>query len=213
MRVLIGAPIHESKNYSMEKWIKNISKIQLKYPADVILVDNSQGLNYIEKVKKYCLKHKLKNFTIKHLDIPQGPKINKNNDEQIHERIIRCEEIIRNEFLKGNYDAFFFWESDILIPSDSLTKLVNLMKTGGFEVIVHNCWVNDIPNQVNFHFGITLFKRSCLEKYSFIPDFGKDTDATSWYEAEEWYRRRLRKDNCNFLEVAGIIEPVYHLSK
>ncbi len=213
MRVLIGTPIHISKDYSMERWMKNVSDLQNKYLADVILVDNSPGLDYIEKVKAYSRKYRVKNFKIKHLEISQGDIVNKSTDEQIHERIIRSEEIIRQKVLKGDYDAWFFWENDILIPADSLTKLVNLMKTSNFAVIIHNCWVNNIPNQINFHFGITLFKRECLEKYSFIPSATDAEAPPSWYETEEWYRNRLRKDRCNFIEVAGLIDPIYHLDK
>lgn len=211
MKILIGIPIHVSKDYAMERWLENVAK--LEYPADLMMVDNSPDLDYVEKVKSYCKKYGLK-AKILHLEVTQEPETSENRNELIHERIIRSEEMIRTEFLKRDYDAWFFWENDILIPTNALGKLVDLMESGGFEVLIHNCWVNDIPNQVNFHFGITLFGQEFLEKHSFLPVFGPGPDtAPSWFEAENWFRARLRKENSNFIEVQGIIEPVYHLAK
>ena len=234
MKVLIGTPIHVSKDYSMGRWLQNVSQLRAEYPTDLLLVDNSPGLDYVEKVKGYCKKLGLnpignlsrattavssetsgvKNYTIKHLEIPQERQVDKGIDEQIHKRIVRSEEIIRHKFLSADYDAWFFWESDILLPVNALSKLVGLMQAGNFMVITHNCWVNNIPNQVNFHFGITLFKKECLKKYSFIPTFGTDPNMSdSWYNAESWFRRRLDKDGCNYLELQGVIEPIYHLKE
>jgi len=214
IKVLIGTPIHVSKDYSMERWLDNVSKLQQEYPADLLLIDNSPNTDYVEKVKGYCEKYDIKNYKIEHLDILQDQESSKNIDEQIHERITRSEELIRKRFLASDYEAYFFWENDIIIPIDSLDKLVQLMESGNFMIVIHNCWVNNIPNHINFDFGLTLFKRECLEKYSFIPAFGTDPDMQdSWYHAEGWFKKRLQKDKCNYTEVMGIIEPIYHLPK
>lgn len=206
MKVLIGTPIHESKDYAMERWLNSVAT--QKYPANLLLVDNSPGTGYVEKVKGYCHKYGVHDYRILHLDFPplQGSK--DELDEQIHERIARSRELIRQEFLAADYDTYFFWENDILIPTDALGKLVSLMQAGDFMVVDHNCWVNNIPNQVNFDYGIVLFSRKCLEKYGFVPDKG-----TSWYEAEMWFRKRLLQDQCSYADVLGVIEPVYHLSE
>ncbi|MBI4033191.1 MAG: hypothetical protein HY377_01625 [Candidatus Blackburnbacteria bacterium] len=214
MRILIGTPIHESKDYSMEKWLKNVSKVRAKYPADLLLVDNSPGLDYVKKVKGYCKKYGISNYQIEHLEIPQEKRSGKNDGEQSHERIARSREIIRHEFLAKDYDAYFFWENDVLIPTNALGKLVDLMQAGDFMVVDHNCWISNAPNQVNFDYGIVLFNRECLEKYSFLPEVGTDPKMLDyWYEAEWRFRKRLLKDGCNVTEVEGLIEPVYHLAK
>ena len=214
MKILIGTPIHVSKDYSMERWLQNVSQIRAEYPADLMLVDNSPGLEYVEKVKGYLKKYGIKNYKIKHLDFPPLQGSEKEEDEQIHERITRSEEIIRQEFLSLDYDAYFFWENDIIIPPDSLSKLVALMKAGNFMVVDHNCWIRNIPNAVNFDFGITLFKRECLEKYSFLPESGTDPDMSpGWYEAEDCFRKRLHRDGHSYTEVMGLLEPVNHLDR
>lgn len=227
MKVLIGTPIHESKDYSVERWLENVSKME--YPADLLLVDNSPGLSYVEKLKVYCDKYGLrpvrnfeqgpiskkpKNYRIEHIEFPPLHGVEKELDEQIHERITSSEELIRSEFLSSDYDAYFFWESDIIIPLDAIHKLVSLMQAGDFMVVDHNCWIRNIPNKVNFDFGITLFKRECLEKYSFLPESGNDPNIPpSWYDAENNFRKRLHKDGHNYAEVMGLLEPVHHLNK
>lgn len=212
-KVLIGTPVHVSKDYAMERWLQSVAKLQLEYPADLLLVDNSPDLDYIEKIKSYCATYGLTNYKIKYFEIQQGTITGKSIGEQEHERIGRCREIIRADFLAGDYDAYFFWENDILIPPDSLGKLVALMKAGDFMIVVHNCWINSIPNMPNFDYGIVLFNRECLKKYDFLPESETNPEIPeSWYYAEEWHRRRLLRDGRNYAKVSGLIEPVYHLA-
>lgn len=214
MRVLIGTPIHVSKDYSMERWLQNVSQVRAQYPADFMLVDNSPGLSYVEKVKGYCKKYRIKSYKIEHLDFPPLHGSAKETDEQIHERITRSREIIRQEFLASDYDAYLFWENDLIIPTDSLGKLVDLMQAGNFMVVNHNCWIRTMPDKVNFDYGLALFNRDCLEKYSFLPEPKIDPATPDyWYEAEVQLRKRIHKDGCKYTEVTGLIEPIYHLNK
>ena len=43
----------------MQKWLENVAKVQKQYPADLLLVDNSPGLGYVEQLKRYCAKYVL----------------------------------------------------------------------------------------------------------------------------------------------------------
>ncbi|MBI2038636.1 MAG: methyltransferase domain-containing protein, partial [Candidatus Nealsonbacteria bacterium] len=67
LKILAGTPIHI--NYPAEKWLERISR--LKYPVDLLMVDSSPTLDYVEKVKGYCAKYGIKNYKIKHLEIGQ----------------------------------------------------------------------------------------------------------------------------------------------
>lgn len=213
LKILIGTPIHVCKDYSMERWLKSVSQVRAEYPADLLLVDNSPGHDYVEKTKGYCKKYGITDYKIKHLEIPQGDETGKSIAEQEHERIALSREMIRQEFLASDYDAYFFWENDILIPADSLGKLVQLMQAEDFMVVVHNCWIRSIPGRPNFDYGLVLFSRKCLEKYNFLLEGSDPEMPACWYEAEPWFRRRLDKDRCTYTEVYGLIEPVHHLDE
>jgi len=203
MKVLIGTPIHIYKDYCMESWIQNVSK--LEYPADLLLVDNSPTPDYIEKVKGYCTKYGIKNYKIKYLNLP--------DDQETHERVARSEEVIRQEILAKDYDAWFCWECDQLIPNDGLGKLVKIMESGNFMMVVHNGWSKETPGEADFGLAVALLKRSVLEKYSFILEFGTDPDMpNSWISAgAPWIEKQIIRDGGNFVHVDGVIRPIYHL--
>lgn len=204
MRILIGTPIHESKDYCMEKWIANISK--LKYPADLFLVDNSIGTGYVKKVKGYLDKYGIKNYKIKHIELSP--------EQEKYERLARSREVIRQEFLSKDYDAWFSWESDQLIPTNALNKLVRLMKSGNYMMVNHNCWMRGFLADYCTDFGVSLIARRCLEKYSFLLKFGSDPEMpNTWEPSEYWFKRRVLRDGGDCIEVDGLINPIYHLNE
>lgn len=199
MKILIGTPVHISKDYSMKRWLENVAKLQLEYPADLFLVDNSPGTDYVEKVKEYCAKYGIKNYKIEHLEINQSlhPEV----------RIERSEEIIRQEILIHDYDAWFSWECDQIIPTDALDKLIKLMKAGNFMMVVHNSWDRQAPAAFNTDMGITLIKKDVLKKHGFLPKPGSER----WRGPEAWFKERVLRSGGNYIDVYGIIKPIYHL--
>ena len=211
MKVLIGTPIHQSKDYCMKKWLQNVVKLCQVHPCDLLMVDNSPGVNYVEKVKGYLKKYVIANYQIKHLEIAQGEKVNKSVDEQIHERVAHSQEIIRQYVLSHDYDAWFSWECDQIIPIDALDKLIEIMKMGNFMMVNHNCIDKNVPDGLCFDWGITLVSREYLKKYGFLLEFGKDPEPDSWYNAEAWYRKRLKRDGSPFIDLCNVISPILHL--
>ena len=205
MRVLIGTPIHEVKDYCMERWLKNVSR--LKYPADLLMVDNSPGTDYMKKVKRYCAKYGIKKYKIKHFDIDQdlGPDI----------RIERSQEIIRQYVLSHDIDAWFSWECDQIIPTDALDKLIKIMEDGKYMMVIHNCGARWDHTVLNTNMGVTLIKRKCLEKSWFLPKRnGKISLAISdSYDINDptIFKKRVLKNGGNYIEVFGAVKPIYHL--
>lgn len=199
MKVLIGTPIHQVKDYCIEKWLENVSKIA--YPADLLLVDNSPGLEYVEKVKGYCVKYGIKNYKIEHLEI--------NQENGADERIGRSREIIRQKILSENYDAWFSWECDQIIPPDTLGKLVRIMKAGNYMMIHPNSWSRVLPTEPNANFGCCLIRRGCLEKYGFLLEYPNMPNC--WHGGEVWFKKQVLAGGGNYIEVYGIIKPIYHL--
>ncbi len=207
MKILIGTPIHQIKDFSMERWLENVSK--LKYPADLLMVDNSPSLEYMEKVKGYCKKYGIKNYQIKHLEIDQklGPDI----------RIEASQEMLRQYVLSHNYDAWFSWECDQIIPTDALDTLIKIMNEGNYMMIVHNSWARWDPTILNTNMGVTLITKDCLKKCWFLPrKNGKiSLDLSDSYDVNDptVIKKRVLKNGGHYLEVYGIIKPIYHLNQ
>lgn len=195
----------------MERWLQNVADLTSHHPADFLMVDNSPGLDYVEIIKSYCKKSGIKNYQIKHLEIEQGETVGKSVDEQIHERVAYSQEIIRQYALSGGYDAWFSWECDQIIPTDSLDKLIKIMKSENFIMVNHNCWDKNVPDGLCFDLGVSLVSREYLQQYGFLLEFGSDPEPDSWYNAQAWYRKRLKKDGLPFIDICGVISPILHI--
>ena len=213
MKVLIGTPIHVNKDYSMERWLKSVSK--LEYPADLLMVDNSPGTDYVKKVKTYCAKYGVKYYEIEHVESDQRKSL-KARDL----RIEKGQEIIRQRLLAKDYDAWFSWESDVILPPNALDELVKIMKVGNFMIVAHNCWYRWSPNTGTADFEITLISRKCLEKYGSLlawirradyPDMSKSMQRGS---DESFFKNRvLRNKDSTYAEAYNVIKPIYHLDR
>ncbi len=201
MKILIGTPINEIKDYCMERWLKNVK--ELKYPADLLMVDNSPNTDYVEKIKKYCKKIGIDNYQIKHLEIAEH--------QPAGEKIGRSREIIRQEILSKNYDAWFSWECDQIIPNDALDKLIEVIKSGNYQMISHNTWARKITGEFNANFGCSLIKKEILEKYGFLLEYPNMPNC--WHGGEIWFKKQILEGGGNYIELFGIIKPIYHLDK
>jgi hypothetical protein len=200
MRILIGTPIHEIKDYCMERWLKNVAELTKITQAHLVLVDNSPDLSYIEKVKGYLKKYEIKNYQIVHLEINQNqPKA---------ERIGRSREIIRQYLLTKDYDAWFSWESDQIIPVDTLQKLIDIMQADNYTMVHPNSW-GQTTGEPLADFGVCLIKRSALEKYGFLLEYPNMRDC--WHGGEAWFKKQVLKGGGSYIEIYGIINPIYHL--
>jgi hypothetical protein len=203
MKILIGTPIHISKDYCMERWLENVAMLQLEYLADLLLVDTSPGLEYVEKVKGYCAKYNIKNYEIKHLEI--------NEHQPAAEKTGRSWEIIRQEILAKDYDAWFSWGCDRIIPTSALGKLATIMEAGNYMMVGPNSWAREMPSEPSVNFGCALIKRECLEKYGFSLEYPGMPDC--WAGVEDWFKKQVLKGGGSYIEIFGVIEPIYHLKE
>lgn len=206
MKILIGATIHICKDYAMERWLQNVAELQQQTPSDLFLVDNSPGTEYVEKVKSYCVKYEIKNYKIVHIELPP--------EQGKFERVGRSREIIRQYILSHDYDAWFSWDCDQIIPTDALDKMVKMMQADGFMIINPNKWTREVPDLPNADFGVCLIARECLEKYGFMVEFGTDPEMPkTWETGEAWFKTRVLRDGGSYIELYGTIRPIYHLNE
>lgn len=207
MKILIGTPVHISKDYSMERWLENVSK--LEYKADLLMADNSPTDKYAEKIKGYCRKYGIKNYKIKHIKFAQ--------DLNADTRIEASQETIRQYVLAHDYDAWFSWECDQIIPADALSRLIDIRNSGNYEMIVANSWARWDPAILNTNMGCTLISRQCLEKFRFLPTKKgrislNPSDAYNIHNPSI-IKNRILKSGGNYIEVFGAIKPIFHLDK
>ena len=207
MKILIGTPIHSCKDYAMERWLENVKKVQEHTPCDLIMVDNTVGTEYVNKVKDYCTKYGITNYTLGHIEI--GPTHNAD------ERIGRSREVIREKVIADKYDAWFSWECDQLIPENTLERLQELAEHFDYDLVSHNSWARNSHRQddTNTDFGVTLINRRPLEKYSFLLANEQMDPRDCWHGGEEWFRKRVLKGGGRYIQVYGIIDPIYHLNE
>lgn len=206
MKILIGTPIHEIKDYSMERWLKNVVRLQHDHPADLLLVDNSPHSDYIKKVEEYCKKIGITNHKLVHIATT--------SDMSLDERLAKSREAIRREVLDNNYDAWYSLECDVLVPPDALTKLVDLITDSW--VVSHGYPARGNPEGTNTEFGTSLISRQALEKYGFLNGYGccDPLAPNVLYEGDVWFIKQItRNQEGKYINVNGIIKPIYHLSR
>ena len=213
MRVLIGTPIHQIKDYCMERWLENVARLMKAYPtADLLMIDNSPNMKYLEKVDSYCSKLEIMNYKIEHFDI-KNPEINPDLLRSVNVEV--AQEMIRRKILEGGYDAWFSWECDQIIPLDTLEKMVQLMKDGNYMMVVVNSWARGIPGEFNTNMGVTLINKESLERSWFLPDKNGEIslDLADFYNVDEtMFKKRILRSGGNYVEIYGVIEPIYHLN-
>ena len=118
-RVLLGCPIHISKDYCIKDWIKHI--MELNYENyDIMLVDNTKDVEWHMKISEYVsnLKKEGKDkrkFIMGRLD---------DHSEDIRQRIVYCRNRIRDMVLQENYDYFFSLECDVFPEKDVIQRMI-----------------------------------------------------------------------------------------
>lgn len=185
----------------MERWLENVAKLQNISPADLLLVDNSPGFDYVDKVRGYCKKHGVKNYQIEHFEISQGGP----NGEKIG----RAREIIRQYILYHGYDAWFSWESDQIIPPNALSILTHVMEAGNYTMVHPSSWSSVAQLQPEISFGVCLIKKDPLVKHGFLVEY--PNMSSSWLENEMMFKKFVLKEGGSYVEVYGQVRPIYHL--
>jgi len=101
---------------------------------------------------------------------------------------------------------------DQIIPTNALDELIKMMVAGNFMMVNHNNWIRQLPDKFNTDLGISLVKRECLEKHSFLLQFGTDPEMPhNWKFGDPWLKMQVLRDGGSIIEVQGALKPVYHL--
>jgi len=95
-RVLVGCPTSDHKEYCLENYAKALKELSYEN-FDILLVDNSKGDEYSEKIKALGL-----------------PVIRAPYSEHARDRVINSRNLLREKALEGGYDYFLSLEQDVI---------------------------------------------------------------------------------------------------
>ncbi len=213
MKIIIGTPVHQIKDYAIERWLLNVVELQKAFPVDFMMVDNSPGFAFVDRIKSYCKKIGLTNYKIEHFEVVNAD-LDPDKTRCVNVEI--SQEMIRQVTLRGDYDAWFSWECDQIIPADTLSRLSLLMEAGKYMMVVVNSWARAIPGELNANMGVTLISKDALKKGWFLPfEEGKISyNLEDFYNVDETvFKKRVLKNGGNYVEIYGVIEPILHLDK
>ncbi|MFH0751969.1 MAG: glycosyltransferase family A protein [archaeon] len=105
-KILIGIPTCDWYDYCLMEFIGSIRALDYDN-TEILFVDNSKGDNYAKKLNSLGFKAK------------QIPYYEKPRDKMVHSR-----NLLRSEFLKGEYDYMLLLDADVIVPPNSLSKLL-----------------------------------------------------------------------------------------
>jgi hypothetical protein len=110
MKILIAIPTYRGKDYC---WIRFFANMKALYPAnhqiDYVVVDNSKDPYYVQYLRSFGI-HALRTP-------PQG---------RTQHTLANTHNLLREYFLKGDYDYMFHLESDLFPPTMSLVQLLEI---------------------------------------------------------------------------------------
>ncbi len=104
-KVLVGCPTSHHKGYCLKEYAEAVKSLTYKN-YDVLLVDNSENYEYVEKIRK------------EGLPVIKGPYF-----EGARDRIIESRNMLREKTIKS-YDYFLSLEQDVIPPKDIIEKLI-----------------------------------------------------------------------------------------
>ena len=195
MKILIGTPIRDGKGYCIYEWLDSVKA--LEHQCDVLLVDNSDTEDFVDRVAEHCERIKL-DIRILHLDNMRG--------KEVLERIALSHKRIQEKVLEGGYDYWFSLECDNIVPANALHIL--LTEIEGIEVVRHF-----YPEKTRKHIevdgiGCALFKRKILEDFK-LGEYGtcdslepqRAYSPDNWLYMKLWREKVKVKDLHNFLDI------------
>jgi hypothetical protein len=175
-KILIGCPAYEGHFYCLGEWVKNVKSFD--FPNfDIILVDNSKGSKYFNRIKRLgmkCLKS----------EYHPRPNI----------RLAKAREKLHNYAIKNRYDYLFSVEQDIFPKRDVLKKLILDQK----DIVAAPFILEDFLDEKLRRRKDWLVSFSGIKKYAVTKDGVK---RSLWYLESELKKLRVKLfqvKNCTF---------------
>jgi len=182
-KVVIGIPTYNGKSYCEDQFFECV--INLNYPKKllaILVIDNSTD----EGKYARTLQEKYPNFKI----------IHQSSNEVVYKRLFNSHETIRKEFLKTPAKFLLHLESDVLIPKDTIQRLLRARKSVVSPVYNLSLGVNRHIVQRNRQWGMPFGG-----KYSWGYTYGTAhqsfLDGTVKKSSNKWYWLHSRASKYN----------------
>ena len=203
MKILIGTPVHEVKDYCFKEWLTSVKNLMsFKNPDgkfDLLLIDNSSNLEYQKKVERLCAELSIINYKIIHLDLAVYDNGNFKHDRaNVEERVAYCREEMKKELQSGDYTHLFFWESDVILSPDAFERLIEF--DDQFDVIMHDYPSRDDPTEEVWGFGCTIIRRKWFEDFSFL------YECENYHGGEHRLLKRIRLAGGHWVEFHNFLD-------
>ncbi|MBI1970375.1 glycosyltransferase [Candidatus Woesearchaeota archaeon] len=131
-RILLGVVTYRGQEYCLPSFSATLNN--LRCPAgvalDILFVDTSDDEKYVDVLRD-------RGFTAMLLGHSGSGKRTR------IQNIVDGRNMIRNVFLKHQYDALLFVDSDVMLPPDALERLLSHHKEIVIGVYLHNTIIND----------------------------------------------------------------------
>ena len=122
-KILVGVVTNQVKDYCYPKFAKQLRGLQIQ-GHDVLIIDNSQRVQPRKGFNTYNYRLWDKIFnecTIENIKRPEDKKLN-----ALVFISLDCMNILRENFLEGNYTHLFILESDVFIEKDTVQNLLDM---------------------------------------------------------------------------------------
>ncbi|MBL7147504.1 MAG: hypothetical protein ISS82_01630 [Nanoarchaeota archaeon] len=186
MKILVGCPTSEHKDYCLKEYVEAVKKLN----CDVLLIDNSEGEEYYNKIKSL------------------GVNVIKDKYyEKARDRIVSSRNLLKERCLKNSYDYLFSLEQDVIPPLDVIERLLKhgkkiigalYFKLEDEDTLSPLAWVHHEGNyarRLNYSdtveprlmevitcgLGCVLIHKDVLEKVNFRYDKNKKSFDDIWF--------------------------------
>jgi hypothetical protein len=157
MKIFVGTPINENKEYGIYRWLDNMKAQKWAGDISYFLADNSNTPAFSERVRAYAEGIGLQNVIVTHLTNMSAKEVElKRTDSR---------EFFRNYFLTTDCDVWLSWECDIIVEEGGLAKIVPFLDY--FDIIKCAYPMREFQAALCNGIGFALFKRTVMAGVSF----------------------------------------------
>lgn len=202
MKIAVGTPIHDSKEYGVYKWLDSMKalKVGMFDSISFHIVDTSDTPDFMHRVTEYTKKIELSPVYIGWLPNMAGK-------EEEHKRMWG-RETFRRSILTEEADVWLSWECDIVAEPDAFQILKPLLKS--FDIILTTYPSRTDPTEIVGGIGFCLVKTAVIEKFDFLEGGGfalcNPKRPSCHYSGDAWLIQRAAAGGFKAADITNVVK-------